>query len=92
MPCKKNPQGKTYDASWIRKVLEHRPVSTISDEERNLMIKLSEDAFVEFERGGQVSTIRCHVCNGLIEIRELSPTAWEQSCTCGKYKCTMKGL
>jgi hypothetical protein len=64
----------------------------ISDEERNLILKLNDDAFGEFLRDGKVSTVRCHVCGGLIEIRALSASAWESSCPCGKYKGTFKGI
>ncbi len=64
----------------------------ISDDERNLMIKLSDDAFGEFQRDGKVTTIRCHVCGDLLQIRALSSSAWESSCPCGKYNGTWKGL
>ncbi|MDB6111316.1 MAG: hypothetical protein JWR69_3066 [Pedosphaera sp.] len=56
------------------------------------MIKLSQDAFVEFERDGRVTTIRCHACGGLIELKALSPSAWQSSCPCGKYNTPWKGL
>ena len=64
----------------------------ISDEERKLIIKLSDEAFGEFQRAGKVTTIHCHLCGGLLEIKALSPSAWESNCPCGKYKGTWRGL
>lgn len=67
-------------------------MNEISDDEKNLMIKLSDDAFGEFERNGSVTTIRCHVCGGLLEIKVIGPEAWQSGCSCGKYNGTWKGL
>lgn len=67
-------------------------MNNISEDERNLMIKLSDDAFGEFKRDGRVTTIRCHACGGLLEIMALSPEAWKSSCPCGKYNGTWRGL
>jgi hypothetical protein len=92
MPCKKNPDGKTSDISWIRKALEHRPVRKISQEEQDRMFKIFEEAFGEFNRDGSITTVRCDKCTGLIEVRALSPTAWQMSCSCGRFNTTMKGL
>lgn len=64
----------------------------VPDEEKNLMIKQSDAAFGEFQRDGKTSTVRCHACGGLIEIRALSASAWESNCLCGKYKGTWKGI
>ena len=64
----------------------------ISDEEMKLIVKLSDEAFGEFKRDGKVTTVRCHVCGGLLVIRALSDTAWESSCPCGKWNSNWLGL
>jgi len=67
-------------------------MNNISEDEKSLIIKVSDDAFGEFKRDGKVTTICCHVCGGLLEIRALGPEAWQSSCRCGKYNGTWRGL
>jgi hypothetical protein len=67
-------------------------MNNIPEDEKNRMIKRSDDAFGEFKRDGRVTTIRCHACDGLLEIRTINPEVWQLSCPCGKYNGAWKGL
>jgi hypothetical protein len=64
----------------------------MNSEEKDRIVKRLDLAFAEFERDGEVSTVTCQNCNGVIEIEALSATVWKMKCPCGLYGGTMKGL
>jgi hypothetical protein len=60
-----------------------------SDED---LLKILEDAFLEFKRDGKVSTVHCFKCKGLIEIKALTDSAWSITCPCGRFTDTLHGI
>lgn len=64
----------------------------LSKEELDAVAKLYDAAALEFTRDGVITTVRCDSCGGLIHMEALSSSAWRQSCPCGKYNDTLRGL
>ena len=54
--------------------------------ETRLLLRAMKEYF-----NGKVRT-KCDKCAGIIQFKELSQSAWEHSCTCGKYNGTLRGL
>lgn len=52
--------------------------------------KLLEAALGEFVRDGTVTTVRCHVCNELIQITPIGDTALRVSCPCSHFNGTLR--
>jgi hypothetical protein len=67
-------------------------MSKIPENEMAQMIKRMDDAFGEFHQFGEVKTVKCNNCDGLIVIKPLSYSAWEMNCPCSKYKDVLKGI
>lgn len=64
---------------------KHKKLTDPRDLER--FIQASEEYF----KNGTCS-LDCDKCGHRIEFRELSPTAWEHNCRCGKFNGTIRGL
>jgi hypothetical protein len=70
--------------------MDSEPVD--KEREQKRIIDIFERAFGEFNHEGKVSTVKCHICGGLIEIKSLSASAWQMTCPCGKFNGSLRGL
>jgi len=57
-------------------------------------VRVLEAAVEEFERVGEVKTVRCNECEGLISVRRVGQ--WGESysleCECGRFNSTLRGV
>ena len=54
--------------------------------------QLAFAAYEEFARYGAVTTVRCDVCHGLIEVERINESAHRSSCSCGRFNGSVRGL
>lgn len=70
--------------------MQHEPPKSKAHDEDT--IKLLGLALAEFQREGKVTTVRCDVCGGVIEIKWQGHIGGSVNCPCGRFKDNLRGI